>query len=93
MTRLHKQYYTLKDDIIHEVKSTRDDILFDSKRLTKSVEDQVNLRLDSIQQTDQLQRLDILDTLDDLQLSTKKQNFWIAYSSIVAVNLLVMFFM
>jgi len=93
MTRLHKQYYTLKDDILHEVKRTREDVLFDSKRLTKSVEDQVTIRLDKIEQDDHHKTLDIIDSIDELQLSSKKQSFWIAYSSIVAVNLLVMFFM
>lgn len=50
MARLHKQYYTLKDDIINTVHSTKHDLLFDTQRLSKQVEQNIHQHIDTTTQ-------------------------------------------
>lgn len=89
LLRLHKQYYSLKDDVFHEIQRSKQDILFDSKAISYNQEQRIITNLS--QQYSELnhQKKYFNEVINNVSLKNKKISFWLWYTTIIVLQLLI----
>ena len=89
LLRLHKQYYTLKDNLIDEIKHNKQDILFDIKAMNYNQEQRIITNI-SQQYTEIMHyKKQLNKNLKLLLLKNKKLGFWLGYSIVMLLQLII----
>ena len=77
LLRLHKQYYTLKDDLIHEVKRSNQEILFDTKAMNYNQEQRIINNISQQFKEIRQQKKELNKKISLLSLRNRKISFWV----------------